>query len=268
MNYKHAFHAGHFTDVVKHLVYIYSIDYFKKKEKPLFLLDTHGGAGRYNLRSQAAQKTKEASTGILKIVKANSTNQLIMRYKELLHSYLIQDHYPGSPIIAATLLREYDTLRVTELNPKVYPFLKQEMDWFENVHVTLQDGYEALKAYLPPKENRGIILIDPAYEAENEFDSCAQAIVDIYPHFMNGTYLIWYPIKEEKKVYQFLKKIDILPCEKLTVTASLIDDPKNDKLKTAGILVLNPPYLLKETLEELAPELERILQVNLECQMI
>lgn len=266
MNYQHSFHAGNFADVIKHIVYIYTLDYFKNKETPFFILDTHGGAGAYDLRSQDAQKTQEATYGVLKVINKQTEDLLLQRYFKIIQPYMNDQVYPGSPCIAASMIRECDVLRVTELHPEVYFLLKKEMLSYKNVHLRLQDGYEALRAYLPPKEKRGIVLIDPPYEVPDEFERCQTAVLQAYKKFPQGTYLIWYPIKDHQSVVLFKKQLSTLSCEQLEITISLLDTAFKHKLNKAGLLFLNPPYLLKEHLQSLQSELEKALGVSLSLQ--
>jgi len=268
VNYQHSFHAGNFADVIKHLVYVYTIEYFQKKDTPLFILDTHGGCGLYDLLSEHAQKTQEAHYGVMKLNHLDSRHSLLNRYLSLIQPYLNQNVYPGSPCFAAALLRKQDVLRVSELHPPVYESLKEHTIGFKNIYVTLQDGYESMRAYLPPKEKRGIVLIDPPYEIGNEFTLCAQSLKDAFKRFSQGTYIIWYPIKDHHAVSHFKKSISSLSCEKLELTIELLTPGFKDKLNKAGLLVLNPPYLLQENIQELQSALEQVMAVNIDTRIL
>jgi len=268
VNYQHSFHAGNFADVMKHLVYVYTIEYFQKKDAPLFILDTHGGCGLYDLLSDHAQKTQEAQYGAVKLNHTNTEHSLLNRYLSLIKPYLNQNAYPGSPCFAAALLRKQDVLRVSELHPLVYESLKEHTIGFQNIYVTLQDGYESMRAYLPPKEKRGVVLIDPPYERVNEFELCAKSLKDAFKRFSQGTYIIWYPIKDHHAVSNFKKSISSLSCDKLEITIELLAPAFKEKLNKAGLLVLNPPYLLQENIQELQAVLEQVMDVKIDTRIL
>ena len=262
MNYKHSFHAGNFADVMKHIVYMYTIDYFKKKESPFFILDTHGGAGMYDLSSDDAMRTQEALRGVCRLDGIQDISQELKRYVDFIQPYLQRKKYPGSPCIAASLLRSLDVLRVSELHPEVCAVLKNELRYYAHAYVSLQDGYEALRAYLPPKEKRGIVLIDPPYEREDEFVRCAEAMVAAYRKFSTGTYIVWYPMKHPHKVTLLQDALDNLPCGLLEITIEM-QYAYEGTLHKAGLMVLRPPYLLQEYIMACKEQLESMLSVRI-----
>lgn len=267
MNYQHSFHAGNFADVIKHIIYVYAIDYAHKKTTPLFLLDTHGGAGCYHLGSEAAEKTQEAFAGILKLKGLDDgLPALIRRYMDIINPFLNENDYPGSPMIAAELLRDDDILRCCELHPTVYHSLQDLMKQISNAHITHESGYYGMKGYLPPSQKRGIILIDPPFENETEFDDCLDALTHASKRFMNGTYIIWYPIKEMKKVTNFRKGLMNIPGEKLEVTAYLEHPDFENKLNKCGVTVINPPFGLSEALADCQKILHEVMKLKLQIK--
>ncbi len=267
MNYQHSFHAGNFADVIKHLIYVYAIDYYQKKPNPVFLLDTHGGSGCYHLKSEASEKTQEAFAGILKLKEAATDYPtLVQKYMDIINPFLKDNDYPGSPMIAAELLRDEDVLRCCELHPAVYETLKDLMKKISNVHITQESGYYGMKGYLPPAQKRGIILIDPPFEKETEFDDCLDALSYSSKRFMNGTYIIWYPIKEMKKVTSFRKSLMQIPGEKLEITAYLEHPDFQEKLNKCGVTVINPPYGLSEALHDCQKFLNEKMKLSLQIK--
>ncbi|MDE3116860.1 MAG: 23S rRNA (adenine(2030)-N(6))-methyltransferase RlmJ, partial [Pseudomonadota bacterium] len=196
MNYRHAYHAGNFADVAKHLALVAALRHLKKKEKPFVVLDTHGGRGRYDLSAEAA-RTGEAAAGIGRLLPLAGEDNL----PEILKTYLdlvAQEgagHYPGSPLLAVRLLRPQDRLVAIEKHPEEAAALQAVLAPFGNARAIEGDGYGRLAALLPPKERRGLVLIDPPYEAPDEFERAAAALKAAYRRFATGIYMLWFPIK-------------------------------------------------------------------------
>ena len=264
MNYQHSFHACNFADVLKHLVFLYALDYMKKKPAPFFVLDTHAGAGLYDLQGDQANKTNEAFYGVLKLRGANVPHSSLLKvYLDTVEPYLENGFYPGSPQLAADSLRPQDVLRLTELHPVVFDSLAEHVKGQCAIHRRLQDGYEALRAYLPPQQRRGIVLIDPPFEDHDEFSKMTQHIEQAFARFSQGIFLIWYPIKDKKAVDLFRTNMKAIGVEQLDITIQLLDPLFRDKLNHTGLYVLNPPYLLDQTLEEIKPMLQQLLGAKL-----
>ena len=239
MNYRHAFHAGNFADVIKHLALIRILLHLRRKATPFAVIDSHAGRGRYDLSSDEAQRTGEAETGIDRVRG--------LQGPEALQTYLSfaadPSAYPGSPLIAAKLLRPQDRLVGIEKHPEEAAELKKVLAPFRKARVEESDGYRALAALLPPPERRGLVLIDPPFEAEDEFEQLALGVKQGLARFARGIFLIWYPVKSQAAARRFCG--EVLSGLPATVTALTIDASiaaPEGKLAKAGLLVLNPPY--------------------------
>jgi 23S rRNA (adenine2030-N6)-methyltransferase len=239
MNYRHGFHAGNFADVVKHLALIRILLHLRRKETPFAVIDSHAGRGVYDLTSPEAQRTGEAGTGIGKLRGLEGP--------EALQTYLslaADSHaYPGSPLIAAKLLRPQDRLVAVEKNPAEAAELKKALASFRKVRVEEDDGYRRLASLLPPPERRGLILVDPPFEVEDEFERAADSLKRGLDRFATGIFLIWYPVKSQAAARAFCG--EVLAGAPASVTALTMDaaiTAAEGKLGRAGLLLLNPPY--------------------------
>lgn len=267
MNYRHIYHAGSFADVFKHLVLVGLLQALHHKEKPFCYIDTHAGIGRYDLSSPAAQKTQEYSSGIAKI-----TQQPVIA-SPMLQAYLaavsaVNDSsaqlpprfYPGSPRIARHLLRPQDRMILSELHGDDIALLKQEFHGDKQVAVHQQDGYLALKAFLPPKEKRGLVLIDPPFEQSNELERICTALKSALKHWDTGIYAIWYPIKEKNFTQKLHQQLQLLPCKDiLFVELSIYPEDAPISLNGSGMAILNPPWQFDTQLKSVIPWLWQVL---------
>ncbi len=266
MNYRHAFHAGNFADVVKHAVLVALLESLKQKDAPCAYFETHAGAGRYELDAEEATKTGEYRDGVARLLP-------VSRMPAVLHVYLnlvltlnaggaAITRYPGSPLIAAQLLRADDRLALCELQELESNTLKRLFQDDPRVSVHRRDGYEALKALLPPTPRRGLALIDPPFEAqEREFDAIADALKTAFQRWKNGVYAIWYPIKLRQHVAPFHRFLRQSGMPKVLV-AELCIHPDNSALRLngCGLAIVNAPYRLDRTLGEAFPVLLELLQ--------
>jgi len=253
MNYRHIYHAGMFADVFKHIVLINLIDYLKNKPAPFCYLDTHAGIGLYPLNSIEAGKTLEYQNGIEKIFHAKDAPKLIKHYLNLVSQFNDDTLtlYPGSPLIASELLREQDRAILCELHPEDYQTLKNHFHRDPQTAVHLQNGYHGLKAFLPPKEKRGLVLIDPPYEKASEFDDIINALKIALKAWPNGMYAIWYPIKANQPLKNFFNKIINTTTQSLLkIELSIYQADSPQTLNGSGILIINPPWNMEETLKE------------------
>jgi 23S rRNA (adenine2030-N6)-methyltransferase len=251
MNYRHAFHAGNHADVLKHVVLLALIDALKRKDAPFFVLDTHAGRGRYDLAGVEAGKTGESQAGIEKLLSwarnARPLPDAIARYRDALKAFGDdggRSVYPGSPLLIAQALRADDRLACCELQPEEAAALKALMAADARVGVHARDGYDAMKAMLPPKERRGLVLIDPPYEAQGaEFDAVLAALRDALARWPTGTYAVWYPIKQRRTLLPFLRKAIALPAKQALVAELCVRrDDSPLRMNGSGLLVLNPPW--------------------------
>jgi 23S rRNA (adenine2030-N6)-methyltransferase len=267
MNYRHAFHAGNFADVLKHVVLIMLIEHLKKKPAPFFYLDTHAGRGRYDLSEAQAQRSGEYKTGIGRLLeeRAASLPAEISIYVNLVRESAGKGHsaitaYPGSPVIVAALRRPSDRLVLMETLPKEANALSTALGRQRLVSVIKGDGYAALKAQLPPRENRGLVLIDPPYESDLEFDRALAALEVGYERWPTGMYCVWYPLTDRAGPLRFRHNLERSGIRRvLDVTLSVLPADAQVGMSGAGLVIINPPWLLDERLEELLPQMHRLL---------
>lgn len=290
MNYRHAYHAGNFADVIKHLVVVLVIEHLKQKPTAFRIIDTHAGAGIYDLDSIEAQKTSEWKDGIGRLIDADLPEDV----RRILAPYLAilqVDHgtdgrlvrYPGSPLLARRLMRPGDVLIANELHPEDRQHLLQLFRRDAQVKVMALDGYVALKSLLPPKERRGLVLIDPPFEEAGEFDRLADAVTAAHERFATGTLVLWYPIKDRPAVARFHQRLAAscratafaleLSVGEVAATAG----PSQAKglpikatsgkalgrgLAATGLVVVNPPYRLAENLLVAMPVLAGLMALG------
>lgn len=247
MNYRHAFHAGNFADVAKHLALVAALLHLRKKDKPFFVLDTHGGCGRYDLGADAAQRTGEAEAGIEKLRVLAGRPELPQALAAYLDSVAREGagHYPGSPLIAARLLRAQDRLVAIEKHPEDAAALRAALRPFPNAKAEEADGYRRMAALLPLPERRGLVLIDPPYEAPDEFRIAAEALTAAWRRFATGIYMLWFPIKSQAAADAFCGEVLAAGVQKaLRIDVAIAAPPRDakERLTAAGLLVVNPPY--------------------------
>ncbi len=242
MNYRHAFHAGNFADCMKHAVLVWLLAAMARKEKAFFVLDTHAGAGRYDLADGPALRTGEAGRGILRLMR--DTPAPLLPYVQLVEDLGL---YPGSPALIRALLRGGDRAVACELQPEEHARLRRCFARDPQMAIHLRDGYEAIGAFLPPPERRALILIDPPYEAEDEFARLEAGIRLAQSRFAPGVVAAWYPIKNRAPVRAFHDALrggglrDVVAAE-MHLRAPL----DASRLNGCGLLVANPPYRFEE----------------------
>jgi 23S rRNA (adenine2030-N6)-methyltransferase len=266
LGYRHAFHAGNFADVFKHALLAQIIQALRRKDKPFCLLDTHAGAGRYDLHSEPARKNREFAGGIGRLWNQEGLGPELTDYVERVRALNPSGElreYPGSPRLARALLRPGDRLILTELHPADHAVLAAEFAGDRQVAVHPTDGYEALKRFLPPPERRGLVLLDPAYELKDEFARLVEAVKIIHRRWASGIVVIWYPILDRAPSLRFQRTLGALEipamlCAELGLYP--YDGPPG--LHGCGMIVINPPWRLDETLGRLLPELLDRLRVG------
>jgi 23S rRNA (adenine2030-N6)-methyltransferase len=260
MNYRHGFHAGNFADVLKHLALCELLRLLTAKDKKLFVLDTHAGAGGYDLGGSLAQRTREAEAGVARLMAAPRTGMpaVVARYLAAVSAYDRKfggaggalRHYPGSPRLVRAGLRAGDRFVACELHPQDALALKREFAGDRAVEVLGEDGYHALKALLPPVERRGLVLIDPPFEAADEFEVLKRALHQGLRRFATGCYAVWYPIKDEGAVEDFVRAFSALKTLRLELS---VPPAAPGKLSACGLLVINPPWKFEEAMREALP---------------
>ena len=264
MNYQHGFHAGNHADVLKHIVLLQLIESLKRKDSGFCVLDTHAGRGRYFMQSEQAEKTGEARGGIYQLIGVHGLPAAVKHY---LHAVAADNPvggllvYPGSPLLVAQAMREQDRLMCCEFQHEEAQPLKALFARDARVSVVGRDGYAAIKAKLPFKEKRGLVLIDPPYEAqEAEYDAILKALQEGLQRWSNGIYAVWYPIKQRKSLQSFFRKITALPIKSAFVAEVLIrPDDSPLRLNGSGMLVINPPWHCDEAIQPVLPVLARLL---------
>ncbi len=266
MNYRHGFHAGNFADVLKHLVLCELLRLLTAKDKKLFVLDTHAGTGGYDLGGSLAGRTGEAEGGILRLWDAPRPGMpdVVVRYLAAVAAYDRKfgggrrrpAHYPGSPRLIRAALRPGDRFVACELHPQDVLALKREFAGDRAIEVREDDGYHAVRACLPPVERRGLVLIDPPFEATDEFDRLQRALRQGLRRFATGCYAIWYPVKDEPAVAQFLATLDGLKSLHLELR---VPETAPGKLAACGVAVINPPWKFEEAMRLALPWLAEML---------
>jgi 23S rRNA (adenine2030-N6)-methyltransferase len=272
MNYRHAYHAGSFADVVKHAILALVITHLKQKEAPFRVIDTHAGAGIYDLGAEAAEKTGEWCNGIGRLLGPGAEPippieaRILKPYLDVVRAINPAGRltrYPGSPRLARALMRPGDQLIANELHPEDGAKLKALFARDPSTKVLALDGWTALKSLLPPKERRGVVLIDPPFEEPGELDRLRQGLRQAVERFATGVYLLWYPIKQVMPIATLHRALISDGFAGLMKVELLTRRPRSpDLLNGAGLLILNPPYLLPEALQQLMPFLAERLALG------
>ncbi len=268
MKYRHAFHAGNFGDVLKHTALVWLLRALTRKDKPIFFLDTHAGRGRYSLAGQAALKSGEAEDGVQRVVAAGVKCAALREYLDVLADFeprLATDRkivtYPGSGLIAQRLLRPDDRALLCEIQERECTALAEAVGHDSRVRVECRDGFESLRGSLPPRERRGLVLIDPAYETQQqESTGVVAALEDALRRWRTGVFCVWYPIKLRAQVDRWQRAFVALePPPTLTAELCLYQDDSKAALNGAGVLIVNPPWQSDEVLGAAAAELHELL---------
>ena len=265
MNYRHAYHAGNFADVLKHTVLHALIESLQAKPAPFCYIDTHAGSGNYPLEGFEARKTGEHKDGIARLHPAEKVPPLLQRWRASILDSADNaqglKRYPGSPLQVARLLRPGDSAQLCELHTEEACKLRDLFRGNPLVHVHQRDGYEALKALLPPKEKRGLVLVDPPYEAQDaEYKLIEQALKAALQRWPTGIYAVWYPIKLRSQVQPFLRRLQHSGVKRV-LRAELLVHPDDSPLRLngSGMVILNAPYQLDEALREPLRAIARLL---------
>lgn len=276
MNYRHAYHAGNFADVLKHSVLFALIEAMQAKPTPFAFIETHAGSGCYALDGVEAGKTGEYKDGISRLLypdlspnnsKAQALPPLLRRWLDAILRLPGNDHglklYPGSPLQVANAMRDIDSAQLCELHPEEATRLRDLFHRDHRVHVHQRNGYEALKALLPPKEKRGLVLIDPPYEAQDsEYRVIEKALKAAMERWPTGVYAVWYPIKLRSQVQPFHRWLQHCGARRV-LRAELLVHPDDSPLRLngSGMVILNAPWklddALRDSLRAMAPMLSQ-----------
>lgn len=266
MNYRHAYHAGNFADVVKHAVLVRIVEYLKAKEAAFRVVDTHAGAGLYHLGSGAASRTGEWQTGIGKLLDAKLPSEAA----RLLEPYLAAVRavnpagqlttYPGSPVIVRSLLRKQDRLTAIELHPDDARTLEKRFAGDIQARIIELDGWLSLGAHVPPKEKRGLALVDPPFELAGEYERLIEGLAKAYKRWPGGVYVLWYPVKDRAAVRRFRQALSDTGIPKiLDVRFDIRAAAAEARLDGSGLIVVNPPFVLEAELKTMLPALSKVL---------
>jgi 23S rRNA (adenine2030-N6)-methyltransferase len=278
-SYRHGFHAGNHADVLKHTVLIQLLEYLNQKPRPYMVIDTHAGAGMYQLDSDYATKIGESSDGVAKLWERKDLPPAIAEYVALIRSLNPAGklrHYPGSPLIAERCMRSEDRLRLFELHSTDAKLLMENVRKLEahaaangvkhrgkRILTERADGFAALKALLPPPSRRALVLIDPPYENKDDYRKVKVALEDAQKRFVSGTYAVWYPVlsrSESQQLPERLKRGAQSDWLQVTLSVGAAADADGRGLNASGMFILNPPWTLEATLRECLPWLTEILE--------
>lgn len=261
MNYRHLYHAGNFADVFKHALLTLLIERLKAKDTPFAVLDTHAGAGIYDTASAEAQRTGEFARGYGQV--AATLPAALQPYRDAVAA-LNPDgalrFYPGSPVLALALMRPQDRLIACELHPEDARHLKLALRDDKRAEIHHRDGYQALKALLPPRERRGLVLVDPPFETPDERRVLVRALVAAHERWATGTYALWYPIKansEAKLLHAELANTGIRRQIAIELRLHAGDDPA--RLNGCGLAIVNPPFRFDAAALPVVQALHRVL---------
>lgn len=265
MNYRHAFHAGNFADVLKHVALVEVLHLLTAKPKPLFLLDTHAGAGAYDLTGEEARRGGEAAAGIFRVLAAMAPPLAVARYLAAVRGYdQYCGHrgpglarYPGSPRLMKSAARATDRIVLCELQPEQMGHLRREFAGDRQVSLREEDGYAVLKATMPPAERRGLVLIDPPYERNDDALRAVRAVAQAYRRFATGVYMLWYPVKADATARRIVSDMTALDlprtmCIELTVAAGAGErrSGRRASLLGCGLAVVNPPWRFDQAMDQ------------------
>ncbi|MCF6458517.1 23S rRNA (adenine(2030)-N(6))-methyltransferase RlmJ [Pseudoalteromonas sp. MMG024] len=266
LSYRHSFHAGNPADVIKHLVLIETLTYLTQKDKPLEYIDTHSGVGIYRLANADAQKTQEYLDGIAKLWQYTGDNQAIANYVERVKQFNKGEleFYPGSPLVADSLLRDSDKRWLFELHPQDSESLKNNMAELstrrKQTYVRKENGFSGLLGLLPPQAKRGCVLIDPPYEIKSDYEQVVKTVKKANARFNSGTIMIWYPVVTRERIEKMEQGLIASGVRNIQLF-ELATSADSDELgmTASGMIVINPPWTLKKTMDACLPELVSLL---------
>lgn len=265
LSYRHAFHAGNHADVLKHLVLVQVARYLVQKPAPFCYIDTHAGAGCYDLQGESSRKLGEYRDGIGRLWSCSDLPPAVADYVDQIRCFQGDNElksYPGSPLLASTLLRPEDRLRLFELHSTEIKHLAANFrDSGRRIQVNAGDGFAGLKSLLPPPQRRGLILIDPSYETRNDYLNVTKALEDAIKRFATGTYALWYPRLARSESRQLPSKLKSLPAPSWLHVALDVRKAPSDGIGMygSGMFLINPPWTLAETLKHALPWLTQVL---------
>lgn len=249
LSYRHAYHAGSLADVLKHALFAFVLDHAVAKPAPIYVLDTHAGAGGYDLAGAMAEKTGEAQQGIMRLQEATEPPPaLLAPYLATVARFRAEagaTTYPGSPELARLLLRPTDRLELVELHGTDHAALAERYRRTANIRVRRDDGLKLLVARLPPPQRRGLALVDPSYEIKTDYETVGDALVRACRRFANGTYLLWYPVIHRPTTEAMLGRIAASGIRRqYRIELAMVPDGSRRGMTASGLLLVNPPWTL------------------------
>lgn len=257
LSYRHSFHAGNFADIIKHVVLTETLQHFTKKDGGFEYIDTHSGAGLFNLNSADAQKLQEHNDGISKLKSVDFPE--LSDYFDAIRAYNPSgqlQNYPGSPGIAKHFLRRQDRAWLFELHPKDHKTLQANMRDNRKIRVEQKDGLAGMAGLLPPTSRRGMVLIDPSYELKQEYDQVVEAMIQGHKKFSSGSYAIWYPVVDRGRINTMERKLKNSGIKNIQrFELGLSADSQEHGMTASGMFVVNPPWTLFEKMSALLPKL-------------
>lgn len=267
-SYRHAFHAGNHADVLKHAIFVHLLEHYNKKDSPYWVIDTHAGAGVYDLRDEWALKNGEFVDGLDRLLEKPHMPPMIERYLQTVQALNpdgIANLYPGSPWLALQIIRAHDKLRLFELHPTEHDVLRHNLATagraaMRQATVYTADGFTGLKSQLPPPTRRAIVIIDPSYEDKNDYRKVIQTLNEGLKRFATGCFAVWYPQVQRREVNEMARALERMKTPWVHATLS-VHKPSRDGLGLhgSGMFVLNPPYTLYDTLKTTLPWLKDTL---------
>ena len=261
LSYRHSYHAGNHADVLKHIILIEVLQYLTKKDSPFDYIDTHAGAGLYNLQSDHASKLQEYTQGIAKL-KPEDWPELATYFDIIAHNNPEDKlkFYPGSPVIAEYFLRRKDRSWLYELHPKDAELLANNLGGNKGTRVMMEDGFKGLLSLLPPVSRRGLVLIDPSYEIKTDYKGVFDTINSAYKKFSTGTYILWYPVTDRMNIDTLERRFKRSGIKNIQqYELAIAPDQFGTGMSASGMIVINPPWTLKKKMEQVLPKLVSVL---------
>jgi 23S rRNA (adenine2030-N6)-methyltransferase len=267
-SYRHAFHAGNHADVLKHAILVHILDYYNRKDTPYWVIDTHAGAGIYDLTSEWAAKNGEFVDGLDRLLAAESLPPLVERYLLDVQHFNpdgVANFYPGSPWLALRALRDADRLHLFEMHPTEIDVLRDNLAEqgeraIEQTTLHQADGFRGLKGLLPPLPRRGIVVMDPSYEDKADYRSVLQSIKDGLSRFATGCYAIWYPLVQRREAHEMVRSLENMDVKWINAALTVRKPVEGGLgLHGSGMFIINPPWTLHKALDEAMPWLAKTL---------
>ncbi len=266
LSYRHSFHAGNFADVLKHLILINILEYLGKKEKPFSCIDTHAGPGDYALDSEFALKNKEFENGISQLWQRTDLPDSVAHYINVIKEFNKTEplsRYPGSPLIIKQFLRNKDSLFLYELHSTEIQLLTAAVNRDRRIKVFHADGLKNSIGLLPPKEHRGLVLIDPSYEIKSDYGQVVETLIQMHKRFATGTYALWYPVVDRSRNQQLEKTMKSSGLKNVQLfELGIKTDTHEHGMTASGMIVVNPPWTLVPEMQQTLPWLADTLGIE------